>query len=192
MDREVWPQFGRGIGVADEIVDRAREVGMRLHSLAVFAIALALGALFSQAPEFMQQYYQRIGGAVDELQRMTDQFNENARRLGHDRDSALGIMSSDPKPLIQGLARIENENAERLARLKRQRADLANASAIDRFLYLARNYDPALASATWNAFEPAVPLTLAGFGFAFCGFVVSLLLLSGLTFAMRRMSVATA
>jgi ABC-type transporter Mla subunit MlaD len=107
---------------------------MRSHSVAFFAIALAFGALFSQAPEFMNQYHQRIGGAIDELQRITDQFNENARKLGYDRGSALGTMSNDPKPLIQGLARLENENAERLARLKQQQADLANARAIDRFL----------------------------------------------------------
>jgi hypothetical protein len=164
---------------------------MRLHALAGLIIALAFGAFFSQGPEFTQQYYQRIGGAVDELQRMTDQFNENARRLGYDRKSALGVMSSDSKPLIQGLARIETENAERLARLRKQQADLTDASAIGRVFYLAANYDTPLAQATWNAFEPAVPLTPVGFGFALFGFVLSSLLFSGLTVVARRMSVAT-
>jgi hypothetical protein len=165
---------------------------MRLHALAGLIIALAFGALFSQAPEFTQQYYQRIGGAVDELQRMTDQFNENARRLSYDRESALGVMTSDPKPLIQGLARIENENAARLARLREQQGYLGSASAVGRVIYLAANSDAPLAKATWNAFEPAVPLTPAGFGFALLGFILGSLLFAGLTFVTRRMSVATA
>jgi hypothetical protein len=165
---------------------------MRLHALVGLIIALAVGALFSQAPEFTQQYYQRIGGAVDELQRMTDQFNENARRLGYDRESALGVMSADPKPLIRGLAGIETENAARLARLRKQQTYLASSSALSRVFYLSANYDAPLASATWNAFEPAVPLTPTGFGFAFLGFIFGSLLFSGLTFAARRISAATA
>jgi hypothetical protein len=124
---------------------------------------------------------------------MTDQFNENARRLGYEREAALGVMSGDPKPLIQGLARIETENAARLARLREQQTLLENASAVARVFYLANNYDAPLAGVTtWNAFEPAVPLTPAGFGFGLLGFILGSLLFSGLTFLARRMSVATA
>jgi hypothetical protein len=38
--------------------------------MAVFAMVPAL--LFAQVPEYMQQYYQRIGGAVDELDAVMD------------------------------------------------------------------------------------------------------------------------
>lgn len=54
---------------------------MRFHSIILAAVSLVFAGLFSQAPEFSQQYYQRIGGAIDELQRGRQQFDENARRL---------------------------------------------------------------------------------------------------------------
>jgi hypothetical protein len=101
-------------------------------------------------------------------------------------------MSNDPQPLIQGLAQLETKNAERLERLGKQQVELRDARALDRFIYLVRSYDPPLAKATWDAFEPAIPLTQAGFGFAFTGFMISVFLLSGLTFVVRRISFATA
>ena len=46
------------------------------------AVALVLGFLLSQAPEFAQQYRQRLGGAVDELARIITQFDEDSARSG--------------------------------------------------------------------------------------------------------------
>ena len=42
---------------------------MRVHPVA-FVIGLLLGFALSQTPEFAQQYRQRLGGAIDELQRI--------------------------------------------------------------------------------------------------------------------------
>lgn len=169
---------------------------MRFHSIILAAVSLVFAGLFSQAPEFSQQYYQRIGGAIDELQRGRQQFDENARRLGHDRESALGIMSNDPQPLVQGLAQIEKESAARLERLKSQQMALKDSRSLDRFLYLLGNADKPLAKATWEAFEPGLPLTQGGVGFAIGGFIFSFLLLSGLMFLLtlllRRTGTATA
>ncbi|MBR7518809.1 DUF2937 family protein, partial [Mycobacterium tuberculosis] len=44
--------------------------------------AILLGATLSQAPEFAQQYRQRLGGAVDELQTIIARFSADAARLG--------------------------------------------------------------------------------------------------------------
>ena len=52
---------------------------MILRRLA-FAVSLLLGALASQLPEFAQQYRQRLGGAIDELQRIVAQPLEPAPR----------------------------------------------------------------------------------------------------------------
>ena len=50
----------------------------------VRAVALGVGvlcgALASQAPEFAQQYRQRLGGALDELTAIVAQFDDDARR----------------------------------------------------------------------------------------------------------------
>jgi hypothetical protein len=44
------------------------------------AISLVFAALFGQAPEFAQQYAQRLGGAIDELDRIERHFDKAFRR----------------------------------------------------------------------------------------------------------------
>jgi hypothetical protein len=46
------------------------------------AISVVFAALFGQAPEFAQQYAQRLGGAIDELDRIVRHFDEDSRRSG--------------------------------------------------------------------------------------------------------------
>ncbi len=50
---------------------------MRVHPVA-FVIGLLLGFALSQTPEFAQQYSQRLGGALDELQRIVQQARSRA------------------------------------------------------------------------------------------------------------------
>jgi Protein of unknown function (DUF2937) len=47
----------------------------------VFGIALLSALLFSQAPEFTQQYFQRLGGVVDELDSIVRHFDEDSCRV---------------------------------------------------------------------------------------------------------------
>jgi len=68
---------------------------MRVHPVA-FVIGLLLGFVLSQTPEFAQQYRQRLGGAIDELQRIVQQFDNDSRRAGYDRTSALRLMPGNP------------------------------------------------------------------------------------------------
>ena len=44
-----------------------------------------------RSPEFAQQYAQRLGGAIEELQRIVDHFDDYSRRSGYDRQGALGL-----------------------------------------------------------------------------------------------------
>ena len=47
-----------------------------------FALSLLGAALATQAPEFAQQYRQRLGGAIDELRGMVAQFDAEASFCG--------------------------------------------------------------------------------------------------------------
>ena len=70
---------------------------MRVHPVA-FVIGLLLGFVLSQTPEFAQQYRQRLGGAVDELQRRRDQLSRKPL--------------PQPGPDPQGLLRVERPLGE--------------------------------------------------------------------------------
>ena len=72
---------------------------MGLRSKTVSAVgALAGLALFSQAPEFAQQYRQRIGGAVDELRIVVADFDRDAATSQMTRDEALDELTGSGEP----------------------------------------------------------------------------------------------
>jgi len=51
-------------------------------------------ATFSQAPEFSQQYKQRLGGAINELATVVRQFDEDATSQGLTRQEALDTLQT--------------------------------------------------------------------------------------------------
>ena len=91
---------------------------MRHPIINMLSVAFAL--VFCQAPEFMQQYYQRIGGAADELHRIVEHFAEDSRRSRYEPSAALGIMSNNSERLVRDQATRMKENIAQRDRLREQ------------------------------------------------------------------------
>ena len=53
------------------------------------AIAVLAGLIGSQGPEFAQQYRQRLGGALEELNRIVAEFDREVQRQNLTRADAL-------------------------------------------------------------------------------------------------------
>lgn len=124
-------------------------------------VMLLSGTATSQLPEFTQQYRQRLGGAIDALEEILADFNRDAERYGLTSAEAIARQKSSEDPFIR--ARGDSMlNAEiRLSRLKLQREELETAGPLDRMIIFARGFDPTLAQATAEDYEPAVPVTPA-------------------------------
>ena len=133
--------------------------------------SLFVGAVFSQAPEFAQQYRQRIGGAIDELAAIVARFDVDAAREGLTRDAALERHRRSPDPFFARRGVAMGETIDRLGRLDAQLRDLTENSGFVRLLPLMRQIDGDVARRTLDVFEPALPLTLEGLGFAGFGMV---------------------
>jgi hypothetical protein len=129
----------------------------------VLAVSLLFGVISSQIPEFAQQYRQRLGGAIDELNRMMAQFDAEAAEQGLSRPSAINRLKSDRDALIAQRGAAMDEDEVRLQRLNRERGDLIAAGPIRRLFVFIRDFDPRIAANTLHDFEPAVPTTTEGF-----------------------------
>ena len=141
-------------------------------------IAMILsGTATSQLPEFSQQYRQRLGGAIDALEDILADFNRDAERHGLTSAEAIARQKRSTDPFVR--ARGDSMlNAEiRLNRLKQQQVELQTAGPIERLVVFARGFDPQLAQATAEDFEPAVPITVAGLGSAGAGALAGLVLM---------------
>ncbi len=133
------------------------------------AIALIAGLLGSQGPEFAQQYRQRIGGALEELNRIAAEFEAQSAREHLTPSQAIGRLEQNDDPLArergEGMAR----TIERAERLREQLDAMRAAGPLKRLYVMAKNFDPEIARHTLDNYEPAAPtsfeaLSAAGLG----------------------------
>lgn len=134
------------------------------------AAGLFGGVVASQGPEYAQQYRQRLGGAADELRRVTQRFDADAAAVGQTREGAVDRLRQDPSDLVRRQGDAARANQERLDRLERQQRAFAEAGPFSRLLVLIREADPDIARAAYGAFEPAVPATGEGVAAGAAGF----------------------
>lgn len=135
---------------------------------------LLVGVIASQLPEFAQQYRQRLGGAIDELQRIVADFDKDARTFNMSRSQGLDRLAGDKDPFVGQRGKRMAAVNTRLTRLQQQRAAFANTGAVARLAIMADKFDADIASRAYENFEPAVPVTTEGILVAVTGFLAGL------------------
>lgn len=141
---------------------------------------IALGLTMSQVPEFTQQYEQRLGGAVDELRVITENFDAAAKRDGLTRTQALQTYQNADNKFLADQGHDMSANFKRFTRLDTHLQALQNAGPVSRVLDFAKYYDQQIGTRALEAYNPAVPVTPTGFAFAGAGVLAGYGFLSGL------------
>lgn len=126
------------------------------------ATVLATAVTTSQLPEFAQQYRQRLGGAVDELQSIVQRFDADALTAGMDRAQALKHHMTNADAFFKDRGLAMQHTISRFDRLALQSKNMADADSLTRLVSFASSVDRDLARATLNAYEPAIPVTTEG------------------------------
>ncbi len=147
-----------------------------MFRLLALLCSLFFGGVASQLPEFAQQYRQRLGGAIDELNRIAEQFVNDAHAEGLDRTQALARYQLAGDPFLGRRGRSMIEILARLDRLKQQQAELDQAGPFTRLAPTLAQLDGEVARHTLDNFEPAVPVTQEGLGLGALGLLVGRLI----------------
>ena len=147
-----------------------------------------LGAiLFSQIPEFIQQYVQRLGGHLDEARRQLAQLRDIASQTGLTLDQLAARTAADPDLAVAQLGTHLHRVGARVHDLGAAEAAIRGASIWTRPFVFARYADPAIARSTWAVFKPAVPTTIEGLVYALAGVLFMLgLYYGGVKYPCRR------
>ena len=150
---------------------------------------LLLGFGFAQFPEYAQQYEQRLGGAVDELQLIVEDFDRDAAAFGLDREAALRRYAVSPDEFLIDRGLSMRVTLERYEVLRTALADLQNAGAIQRAQHLPQYLDSDVGARALANFQPGLPATGEGLTWglvgAMLGYVLIYPLLSFLTLPFR-------
>ena len=139
------------------------------------ALLASVGAaLFSQIPEFIQQYTQRLGGAVDALSEARRRIAAEATAFGRTTEAhvAQALASGDPELRARG-ARDAGTLAD-FDRLSAAYRALSDSDGILRLRHFIETFDESLARSTLEIFRPAVPLTLENLAYAGIGLVLGI------------------
>lgn len=134
-----------------------------------------LGAvLFSQGPEFMQQYLQRLGGHLQEAQRQVGLFRQAALQSGQTLDQFIVATRTNSNAGVAHLSSVMADAVDRVASLQAAHDALAHSSLWARPFVFVQHLDPGIAHATWAAYLPAVPTTIEGLLYAAAGMLTFL------------------
>ena len=148
------------LGAGDGLLDRA--------------LCVIGTVLFSQIPEFMQQYLQRLGGHLDEARRQLEQFHQAAAQSGLTLERLINQTTATADPAVAKLGGVMTETIARVDILTAAQAALQQASLWSRPFVFVRHIDTAIARSTWAIFQPAVPTTIEGLVYALFGMLTLL------------------
>lgn len=154
---------GRGfLSIFDSLVDR---------------ILCVVGAvLFSQGPEFMQQYLQRLGGHLGEARRQLDIFRHTAAQSGLSLEQFISQTGANADHAVAKLGGVMTAASERVSSLQSAHDALLHSALWERPFVFLRHLDFEIARATGAVFQPAVPTTVEGLAYALTGMLVVLAL----------------
>ena len=138
---------------------------------------LALGFGFAQFPEYAQQYEQRLGGAVDELRIIVDDFDRGAAEFGLSREDALLRYALSPDEFIVDRGLSMRQTLARYERLSADLWQLQQAGPIQRAQLLPSYLDSDVGARALENFEPGVPATSEALVWGLLGSVVGYMLL---------------
>jgi hypothetical protein len=119
-------------------------------------IAAGLG---SQLPEFSQQYRQRLGGALGELDRVLAEFDRDAASSGLSRDQAMDEYSAAASAFLKNRGKSVTATLARRDALQKQSIAIEQAPPLMRPLEVLRAPDQAIMDGAWKQYEPAIPVT---------------------------------
>ena len=136
------------------------------------ALCVIGAVVFSQIPEFMQQYLQRLGGHLDEARRQLLHFQQAAAQSGLSLDRLIDHTTANADPAVARLSAVMTDAIARVDTLAAAQSAIQDASFWSRPFVFLRHVDLAIARATWAIFKPAVPTTVEGLTYALFGMLV--------------------
>ena len=144
----------------------------------IFLLCVALGGAAggSQAPEFTQQYLQRLGGWVDSYQDRVTRLDARAKQFNTTREDYIAALKASTDPKVRSEAANIASWPVYLKRYTEMQQILQNGPVWMQPVRLAQGYsDPAfkpIVMATWKEYKFGTQFTTSGAMFAGAGFVL--------------------
>ncbi len=146
----------------------------------VLCVGVVCAAGASQAPEFTQQYLQRLGGWVDSYKDRVARLDLRAAQFEMKREQYIAALRASEDPKVREEAANIATWPVYLERYSEMQRILQNSPAWMQPIRLMQNYgDPAFAPivrSTFDEYKAGAPITAEGAAFGGAGFVAGWIL----------------
>ncbi len=130
---------------------------------ALAILFMMMGAIsFSQGPEFIQQYRQRVGGALDEINRLMAEFDRDIAIHGLTREQALSTFQTSAIPFLIQRGASMRATFDRQNLLIDHKRQLDRPDLIHNALEIIYIHDKNMLLNTVKDYRVAIPLSAQG------------------------------
>ena len=136
----------------------------------IIVFGIACGAVTTQAPEFMQQYTQRLGGWLDSYTKLVADLDARATQYDMSREDYIAALRTSPDPKVVA----EANNIAQWPVFQKQLEDahtaITEAPSWKKGLVFVQNMQRPLLEATYGIYKPGIPATGEGAAYGGAGF----------------------
>ncbi len=152
----------------------------------LFAVAGAL--LFSQAPQFFQQYSHRLAGHVSELQVLISNIQTAAARTGKGLSEYVYKFTQHADVDFSSQGEMMNGIISRHIDLKKALISMQDATALSRPFHFLQSFNLEIAQSTLRDFQPGLLITAEGLAYALVGMGVGIAVYQTLRLAFKALT----
>jgi hypothetical protein len=139
------------------------------------ALLGGLGAAAScQFPAYYAQYLQSLGGRLDQAREQAARLEAASAELGLTAQDFIARLLASGDEAVQRSGVLAESLLQDRARLEEAYRIMAAAAVWERPFVFAGHADPAVAQATLERFQPALPVTPEGFAYGALGLLLGL------------------
>lgn len=143
--------------------------------LIVCAMGVLGAATFSQAPEIVTQYEQRLGGAITELKTVIEQFDADVAKNGLNRESALQVYNNSSDKFLRDRGQSMSVAIQRFKALGAQVAAFKTTNELYKPVFVLRQADQKVLKGVLDDYSMGVPATISGAAYGSLGGFLGLL-----------------
>lgn len=152
---------------------------MGFARMLLFAFAALCAAAASQFPAFHDAYSQRLGGALDEVNRQVAALDERAAAAGMERYPYIRRLLGNDDEVVRNEAEALVDLVGRQVRLREAKKAVDGAPVYYQAVQVVLHLERDVAARAFGDFTPAVPLSVSAAFHAFVGFFLGFFLPMG-------------
>ncbi len=152
-----------------------KKIFLPVDGLADRICAVAGALLVIQVPVFITHYVQRLGGHVDELTRVVNQYRAAAAENGKSLAEYVGRFLASTDADFKSAGNNMQANIDRLEDIRQALEHLTNSGPVAKFFYFLKDIDIEIARAALRNYTPGLNISLEGAVYALCGLLLGTL-----------------